>query len=97
MQIGFRTGDIYDSLYREHCRAAWEIHQDPHPDWHCDAVHKCLAQFVEQLAATLVGGHPQGSTHRDWDPVAGDPFANRLLLLPLPTDRAHATVSACGM
>jgi hypothetical protein len=48
-QIGFRTDDVYDSLYREHCRAAWEIHQDPHPDRHCDAVRKCLAQFVEQL------------------------------------------------
>ena len=48
-QIGFRTDDVYDSLYREHCRTAWEIHQDPHPDQHCDAVHKCLTQFAEQL------------------------------------------------
>ncbi|KAL4861318.1 hypothetical protein BDV12DRAFT_208132 [Aspergillus spectabilis] len=49
MQTGFRTDNVYDRLYREHCRAAWEIHQDPHPDRHCDAVHKYLAQFVEQL------------------------------------------------
>lgn len=48
-QIGFRTDDVYDSLYREHCRTAWEIHQDPHPDQHCDAVHECLTRFVEQL------------------------------------------------
>jgi hypothetical protein len=49
MQTGFRTDDVYDRLYQEHCQAAWEIHQDPHPDQHYDAVHKYLAQFVEQL------------------------------------------------
>lgn len=48
-QIGFRTDDVYDSLYREPCRAAWETHPDPHPDRHCEAVRQCLAQFAEQL------------------------------------------------
>ncbi|KAL2836064.1 hypothetical protein BJX68DRAFT_274726 [Aspergillus pseudodeflectus] len=47
----FRTDDVYDSLYQEHCRAAWEIHQDPHPGRYYDVVHKCLAQFRETLTA----------------------------------------------
>ncbi|EAW11464.1 patatin-like phospholipase family protein [Aspergillus clavatus NRRL 1] len=49
MQTGFRTDDVYDRLYQEHCLAAWEIHQDPHPGRHCDAVYKCLEQLAEQL------------------------------------------------